>query len=150
MTRRIVPTPSATAKPATQVQSTPIGTYNPAARRRALPQPALVQQGSAQGLEHTGDRQTQKLQQYIVQATAQIKSLPFAQGNLIQNVSLVYSIFSANPIPHGLPQAWRGVLLCTIRTAGITWACGNLAGYPASKYVCVSVSANCTADIWVW
>jgi hypothetical protein len=97
------------------------------------------------------DRQTNRVQQAVLQATQSIKALPFAEGNMLENLSLIGGGFAVNPIAHGLPQAWRGAMLMTIRTPGITWSVGNLpALYSPNEFIIVLVSGNCTVDLWVW
>ena len=143
---RVVPSPSQTAKPAIRVQASQYGAVNNAGRRRKRPEAVILQSGSAQGIEHTGDRSTQQLQQNVARATAAIKSLPFAQGSLIENLSLAAG---NNTIQHGLPQAWRGALVTT-PSAPIAWYVGQTAPPHALSQLNLNVSTPCTVDLWVW
>lgn len=146
---RPVLAPVQTAKPSTRVQNEQYGTQNNTGRLRTKPTPIILQPGLIQGLEHTANRQTQRLQQAIQQATAQVKSLPFAQGIMLENISLVSGEFAVNPVKHGLPQAWRGVHLMT-PSAECTYVVGNLPEYPSTRYFIIAVSADITCDLWVW
>ena len=143
---RVVPSPAHTAKPAIRVQASQYGGVNNTGRMRKRPSPVVLQPGSAQGIEHTGDRQTQQLQRDIQQATVAIKSLPFAQGNLIEGLSLKTG---ANTVQHGLPQAWRGALLMT--PSGYAAWCVTQTTPPApASQLSVMVSTSITCDLWVW
>ena len=133
----------------TRIQSGPYGTQNNAGRRRQLPAPILLQRGPVQGLEVTGNRQIDRVQQSIRQATSVIKSLPMAQGNMIENLSLSAAGAGNNTVGHGLGRPWKGALLCT-PSAAVSYYVGSTSTPQDGVQLNVNVAEDVTCALWVW
>jgi hypothetical protein len=127
-----------------RVQTGQYGGKNAAGGVRVVPQRVILQKGPAQGLEHT-DRQSQRIQQSILQATQSSKAFPLGAGNNLEGLNLTSGL---NVLQHGLPQAWRSAWLHS-QNAGVTWRFENTPQYPATEYLLVVVSGNVSCQIWV-
>lgn len=100
----------------TNVQAGQYGSVNNAGRRRARPQPIVLLQGAAQGLEHSANREINSLQQKANDATKAARANPLSACNFIQGLTF------ANGVPltvkHGLGRTFSSCLLAGQSAAG--------------------------------
>lgn len=135
------------------ISQTPIGSANPTSTTRAPQVAGVRSRGPSQQREQFSDRGLNRLQTAINQAVSVVKSLPFADGNYLSNVSMVQG---ANTLQHGLGRAWQGYMVVNVQGGLVasmaTFAAAHNTTTPAldAAVIVVTSTAACQADIWVW
>jgi hypothetical protein len=139
-------------------QNAPFGSYNPAAAggraprvqsiRQSGPALALEQFDKMPNLDANTARALNQLQQNVLKAVGPSKGLPFANGSLLEGVSLKSGV--VNTIAHGLGVAFRNAWLIG-PDVQVTHAIGHNTNPKLDEaQLLVAVSADCTADLWVY
>jgi hypothetical protein len=122
---------------AVNLTATPVG-------RAPVPRPLLLQPGPATPIAQTIDRQANDIQQNARTANQVSRALPFANGNLLEGLSLASG---DNVIAHGLGAAFRNAFLIG-PSAHVTYTVSQ--GTNPSKTCVINLSAPCVADIWIY
>lgn len=136
-----------------RISQSPVGSTNPAAPGRAAPAYSTRSLGPSQQREQFADRALNRLQTAINQAVSVVKSLPFADGNYLANVSMVQG---ANTLQHGLGRAWQGYMVVNVQGGLVasmaTFAAAHDATTPAldAGVIVITSTAACAASVWVW
>jgi hypothetical protein len=145
----------------TRTQMSPVGTQNPnapAASIRAQPPVNIRPSGPAYPMPIYEDRKLNAVARSSERTTDAIRALPFADGNLLENVAFVAG--SISTLNHGLNAPYRGYLVLNVR--GVA---SNFRSVPNSQtsqsgrqaasaldavQIQIIPSATCTADVWVY
>jgi hypothetical protein len=113
-------------------QNGPFAGPNNAGRARKLPPRVVRMPGPSQPLEQFGQglpanvaRALNAVQQNALAAMGPVKALPFADGNLLENVPITFYGGSAggapyNVLKHGLGRPWRGYDIKAVKGGYIT------------------------------
>ena len=138
-------------------QNAPFGSYNPAAAggraprvqsiRQSGPALALEQFDKMPNLDANTARALNQLQQNVLKALGPSKGLPFANGSLLEGVSL--KALTINAISHGLGVPFRNAWLVG-PSVQVTHSIQHQTPALDAAQVIVTVSSDCTADLWVY
>lgn len=144
------------------------GSQNPVtpAIYRAPQKPQTQQRGTAQQLEQTLDpqdpesmvRTVMQLQRNVDEATSQAKSGPFANGNLIKNVTVVQGTYPAGgnrtTVQHGLGRTPTGYFITKLRGGYVLYPVMMSADERTMslwmQYGLLTGNTTCTMDIFVF
>ncbi len=138
------------------VQQGPFGTINNAGRRRPRPQPVILLKGVSQGLEHTGERNLDAIQQRVKDASARARANPIGDCKLLVSIAFVAGVPQA--LPHGLGRTFVSCLLCGQSASG-SYSVQRPAALvrPPSpqnvideRVIIVTTTFTGTADLLVW
>lgn len=106
--------------------------------------------GPSQLVQQTKDRQINDLQRAGQQAVAQVKALPFADGNMFTNITL--AAMATTTFNHNLGRAYTGFIIC--RTRGTLPV--SIVEIPqsqpalAASFISLKSNTDCVFDVWVY
>ncbi len=157
------------ARTPVRIQGGAFGTGNPSSfepsyANRSQPQPTVLQRGPSQGMEQfsAGNladassvaRALNQMQSNVQSAVGPSKNSPFADGNLIEQVTFTFG--AATIVKHGLGAPARGYMMMNANSVGVTTH--KVAQSPASlEEQTISIyagspgdSGSFTGDVWVY
>jgi hypothetical protein len=130
------------------------------ANARSVPLPSIRMPGGVAMVRHMFSavkdispelaRMLDSLQTTVMAAMGLVKRMPFAEGNMIEGVSLTNGATTA--VPHGLGRPARGYLLCNVTgTAPNVYRLVQANTALENTQILLDNSGlPCTADVWIW